>query len=77
MLLARVALATNINVASLFQALTLICRKFRNVVKHALLVLIFWDKRLLVLIFTLFATMVGMGEKLTPPNLMFSLKYHN
>ena len=58
MLLARVAQATKINVASLFQAFTLICREFRNVVKHAFLVLIFWDKKLLVLFLTLFATML-------------------
>ena len=61
MLLARVALAININVASLFQAFTLVCRELKNVVKHAFLVLIFGAKNWLVLIFTLFATM---GESL-------------
>ena len=63
MLLARVALATNINVASLFQAFTLICRELRNVVKHAFLVVIFWDNKLLVIIFTLLATMVPCQEQ--------------
>ena len=63
MLLARVALAININVASLFQAFTLICRELRNVVKHAFLVLIFWDNKLLVIIFTLLATMVPCQEQ--------------
>ena len=63
MLLARVALAININVASLFQAFTLICRELRNVVKHAFLVVIFWDNKLLVLIFTLLATMVPCQEQ--------------
>ena len=63
MLLARVALAININVASLFQAFTLICRELRNVVKNAFLVLIFWDNKLLVIIFTLLATMVPCQEQ--------------